>query len=102
MDALEETEAPLTDDILQLVQGNEECDAQDEDSEDHLHTNDSPRVSIKEGIQHGNLFLAALEQHEAFSEEEYAPIRKIINSMCTTLASSATQKISDFFKPSHT
>ena len=46
------------------------------------------------------MFLAALEQHEAFGEEEYAPIRKIMDRMHTALVSFATQtKISDFFKP---
>jgi hypothetical protein len=101
VDMLEDTEAPLTeDDIVQLVQGNEEGDGECEDSQDHLDSNDSPRVTLKEGIHHGKLLLAALEQHEAFGEEEYAPIRKILNSMHSSLISSATQKkISDFFKP---
>ena len=50
-----------------------------------------------QGIHHAHLFLAALEQH---GEEEYAPIRKIMDRMHTALVSSATQtKISDFFKP---
>ena len=54
----------------------------------------------REGIHHAHLFLAALEQHEAFVEEEYAPIRKIIDCMHTALVSSAIQtKISEFFKP---
>ena len=88
---------------MQLVQGNEEGNAEQEESQDDLDLNDSPRVTLKEGIHYGNLFLAALEEHGSFSEEEYAPIRKIINSMHSALVSSATQKkISDFFKPSCT
>ena len=72
VDATEETEGPLTeDDILQLGQVDEHVD-----SLDQLDTKHPPQVALKEGIHHAHLFLAALEQHEAFGEEEYAPIRK--------------------------
>ena len=95
IDTTEDTEAPLTeDDIMQLVQGNEEGNAEQEESQDDLDLN--------EGIHHGNLCLAALEQHKAFSEEEYAPIRKIINSAPALVSLATQKKISDFFKPSCT
>ena len=96
VDAKEETEGPLTeDDILQLVQGDEHVN-----SLDQLNTTHPPQVALKEGIHHAHLFLAALEQHEAFGEVEYAPIRKIMNRMHTALVFSTIQtKISDLFKP---
>ena len=71
-----------------------------DDSLDQLDTAHPPQVALQEGIHHAHLFLATLEQHEAFGEEEYAPITKIMNRMHTALVSSTIQtKISDFFKP---
>ena len=98
VDATEETESPLTeDDISQLGQVDEHVD-----SLDQLDTTHPPQVALKEGIHHAHLFLAPLEQHEAFGEEEYAPIRKIMDRMHTALVPSAIQtKISDFFKPAY-
>ena len=101
VDTTEETEDLLTkDDILQLILGDEEGDTEHYNSLDQLDTSQPLQVTLREGIHHAHLFLAALEQHEAFGEEEYAPIRKIMDRMHTTLVSSTIQtKISDFFKP---
>ena len=65
VDATEETESPLIeDDILQLGQVDEHVD-----SLDQLDTTHPPQVALREGIHHAHLFLAPLEQHEAFGEE---------------------------------
>ena len=94
----EDTEAPLTEDnIVQFVQGTngEEADTKQDCG---LSQEDSvSRVSLREGLSHAKVFQAALEQHKAFNEEEYSPVRKIVNKMHAHLVSTATQKkISDF------
>ena len=96
VDAMEETEGPLTeDDILQLVQGDEERDTEHDDSLDQLDTAHPPQVALRERIHHAHLFLSTLGQHEAFGKEEYAPIRRIIDCHTALVSSTIQTKISD-------
>lgn len=57
------------DDIVRLVQGTD-CEEADTEQDSGPDREDSvPRVSFREGLSHAEVFLAALEQHEAFSSE---------------------------------
>ena len=97
----EDTEAPLMeDDIVQSVQG---TDGEEADTEQDCGTGleDSvPRISLRDGLGHAKGFQAALEQHEAFGEEEYSPVQMIVNKIHAHLACHSEEDIRLFKRSS--